>query len=257
MRLLQYNTDGDFSLTEFFESDIPEYAILSHRWGAAEVTLADLTNGNGKKMAGYDKIQFCGDQARCDGLQYFWVDTCCINKTDAVEVSEAINSMFRWYRNATKCYVYLSDVWARKRKTSDQLADSTWEPAFRRSIWFARGWTLQELLAPKSVEFFSQEGRRLGDKRTLEQQVYEITGIAISALRGTPLSQYRVDERLSWAENRKTTREEDMAYSLLGIFNVYIPLIYGEGREHAFKRLRAKIDRSRLGGEQSLGCYYV
>jgi hypothetical protein len=90
MRLLQYNNDGDFSLSEFFEGDIPKkYAMLAHRWGAEEVTLADLTKGNGKKMAGYGKIEFCGEQARRDGLQYFWVDTCCIDKTNAVELQEA------------------------------------------------------------------------------------------------------------------------------------------------------------------------
>jgi hypothetical protein len=211
-------------------------------------------DGTGKDKSGYKKIRFCSEQARRDGWQYFWVDTCCINKTDAVEVSEAINSMFRWYRNATKCYVYLSDVWVGKQKASNQLSNKfTWEPAFRSSRWFKRGWTLQELLAPRSVEFFSQEGIRLGNKWTLEQQVHEITGIAVSALQGAPLSQYRVDERLSWVENRKTTREEDMAYSLLGIFNVYIPLIYGEGREHAFKRLRKEIDGSSKGTAQNSG----
>ena len=114
MRLLQYNNRGDFSLTEFFESNIPKYAILSHRWGPEEVTLADLKNGNYKKMAGYGKIQFCGEQAKRDGLQYFWVDTYCIDKSNSMEPAEAINSMFRWYRDLTKCYVYLLDVsWSR------------------------------------------------------------------------------------------------------------------------------------------------
>jgi len=93
MRLLVHNDDGEFSLTQFFDDDIPEqYAILSHRWGLEEVTLADLTDGTGKKMAGYSKIQFCGEQARRDGLQYFWVDTCCIDKSNAVELQEAITS---------------------------------------------------------------------------------------------------------------------------------------------------------------------
>jgi hypothetical protein len=110
MRLLECNNDGEFSLTKFFGDDIPWYAILSHRWGAEEVTLADLTEGNGKKMAGYGKIQFCGEQAKRDDLRYFWVDTCCIDKSNSMELAEAINSMFRWYQAATKCYVYLSDV---------------------------------------------------------------------------------------------------------------------------------------------------
>jgi hypothetical protein len=184
-----------------------------------------------------------------DGLHYYWVDTCCIDKSNSVELQEAINSMFRWYQNATKCYVYLSDVSTTKRKASDQLSEFTWESAFRASRWFDRGWTLQELLAPGSVEFFSREGKRLGDKKTLERQVHEITGIAVSALQGAPLSQFGVDERLLWAENRQTTRKEDKAYSVLGIFDVYMPLIYGEGRENAFKRLREEIDKP-LKGER-------
>ncbi|KAH6667462.1 vegetative incompatibility protein HET-E-1 [Halenospora varia] len=193
----------------------------------------------------YNKIRFCGEQARCNGLQYFWVDTCCIDKSSSSELQEAINSMFRWYQNAAKCYVYLSDVSTRKWKASDQFSEYTWESAFRSSRWFTRGWTLQELLAPglDSVEFFSYEGDRLGDKRTLEQQIHEITGIAIPALRGTPLSQFNVGDRLSWAENRQTTREEDKAYSLFGIFDVQIPLLYGEKRDKAFKRLLKEIDK--------------
>jgi hypothetical protein len=196
-----------------------------------------------RPLAGYRKIQFCGEQARLDGLPYFWVDTCCIDKSSSAELQEAINSMFRWYQNAAKCYVYLSDVSTRKRKASDRSSEYTWESAFLGSRWFTRGWTLQELLAPRSVEFFSQEGKRLGDKRTLERQVRERTGITVSALQGTPLSQFGVDERLSWAENRQTTCEEDKAYSLLGIFNVYMPLIYGEGRDNALARLQEEIDK--------------
>jgi hypothetical protein len=251
MRLLQYNNDGEFSLTEFFESDIPKYAILSHRWGAEEVTLADLTNGNGKKMAGYGKIQFCGEQARRDGLQYFWVDTCCIDKSNNTELAEAINSMFRWYQKAARCYVYLSDVSTRKRKASDTSTECTWESAFRDSEWFTRGWTLQELLAPRSVEFFSLNGKRLGDKGTLKRHIQEITGIAISALEGASLSQFSVEERLSWADNRQTIRGEDKAYSLLGIFGIHLSLIYGEGSESAFKRLKKKIQKS-LTGEHTI-----
>ena len=185
-------------------------------------------------------------------MKYFWVDTCCIDKSNSVELQEAINSMFRWYQNAAKCYVYLSDVSTRKRKASDQFSEYTWESAFWSSRWFTRGWTLQELLAPGSVEFFSREGRRLGDKRTLEQQIHKITGIAIPALRGSPLSQFDVDERLSWAENRQTTREEDKAYSLFGIFDIQIPLLYGEGSDKAFKRLREEIDKPLKGKRRSL-----
>jgi len=244
MRLLERNSAGEFILTkDFIDDEVPPYAILSHTWGvdAEEVTLEDLTNGTGQDKAGYEKLRFCGKQVRTDGLQYFWVDTCCINKANFTELSEAINSMFRWYQNATKCYVFLSDVSTTKRKASDQYAEFTWESAFRESRWFKRGWTLQELLAPDSVEFFSRDGKRLGDKRTLERQVHKITKIPVPALRGTALSQFDVGERLSWAENRETTRKEDKAYSMLGIFDIQMPLLYGEGADKAFKRLRREI----------------
>jgi hypothetical protein len=251
MRLLERNSAGEFVLTKEFVGDdeIPPYAILSHTWGAdtEEVTFEDLMNGTGKDKTGYNKIQFCGEQARRDGYQHFWVDTCCINKANNNELSEAINSMFRWYRDAAKCYVYLSDVSTTKRKASDQFAEFTWESALRGSRWFTRGWTLQELLAPSAVEFFSREDKRLGDKRTLERHIHEITGIAIPALRGTPLFQFGVDERFLWAENRQTTRKEDEAYSLLGIFDIYMPLIYGEGRDNALTRLREEIDKPSKG----------
>jgi len=247
MRLLQYNNGSDFSLKEFFESDIPKYAILSHRWGPEEVTLADLKNNNGKKMAGYSKIQFCGDQAKRDDLQYFWVDTCCIDKSSSNELAEAINSMFRWYQKAARCYVYLSDVSILKGKASDTSAECTWESAFRASKWFTRGWTLQELLAPRSLEFFSQEGNSLGNKRTLEQQIHEITRIPATALREYLLSQFHIDERFSWARSRQTTRGEDKAYSLFGIFDVQLPLLYGEGEDKAFQRLREAIDKPLRG----------
>merc|ERR1712093_430218 len=148
MRLLQFNNDGNFSLTKFFEDDIPEYAILSHRWEAGEVTYKDLTNGTSKDKAGCGKIQFCGEQARCDDLEYFWIGTCCIDKSSSAELSEAINPMFRWYQKAARCYVYISDV----RKASDMSTECTWGSAFRASKWFTRGWTLQELLAPRSVD---------------------------------------------------------------------------------------------------------
>jgi hypothetical protein len=247
MRLLKYNDDSDLRLTEFFESDIPKYAILSHRWGAEEITLADLTNGNGKKMAGYGKIQFCGEQAKRDGLQYFWVDTCCIDKSNSTELAEAINSMFRWYQKATKCYVYLSDVSTRKRKARDSSTECTWGSAFRASKWFTRGWTLQELIAPASVEFFSKEGELLGNKQSLERQICEITGIPIKALRGGTLPDFSVTERMSWAASRETYRQEDKAYSLLGIFDVNMPLIYSEGKEKALQRLREEIDKASKG----------
>lgn len=253
MRLLECKSDGKFSLTQFFD-DIPRYAILSHTWGPEEVTFRDMIEGNGTSKTSFDKIRFCGEQARRDGLYYFWVDTCCIDKSSSAELAEAINSMFDWYQKAARCYVYLSDVSTRKRKASDISTECTWESAFRASKWFTRGWTLQELLAPTTVEFFSQEGKRLGDKGTLKRHIQEITGITLSALEGAPLSQFGIDERLSWAENRHTTRGEDKAYSLLGIFSIHLPPIYGEGREHAFKRLRREIQNS-LTGEHTINCF--
>jgi hypothetical protein len=113
-----------------------------------------------------------------------------------------------------------------------------WKPAFRKSRWFTRGWTLQELFAPEFVEFFSRGGELLGDKKTLEQQIHEITGIPIKALRGTLLSNFSVNERISWAETRETKRKEDKVYSLSGIFDVSLPVLYGEGEDMAFRRLK-------------------
>src|SRR5277367_4066284 len=206
MRLLERNSAGEFSLTEDLVDDdeIPPYAILSHAWKAGEeVAFQELIDGTGKGKLGYEKIRFCGEQAKRDGLQYFWVDTCCINKSNSVELQEAINSMFRWFQNAAKCYVYLSDVSITEQKASDRFSEFTWESAFRESRWFTRGWTLQELLAPSPVEFFTREGKQLGDKQSLEQQIHEITGIPISALGGSALSQFDADQKLDWAKNRK------------------------------------------------------
>ena len=241
MRLLHYKNGSDFSLTEFFEGDIPKYAILSHRWGLEEVTLADLKNGNGKKMAGYGKIQFCEEQAKRDGLQYFWVDTCCIDKANSTELAEAINSMFRWYQDATKCYVYLPDV-SRHRTDSADRSNGAWESTFRESEWFRRGWTLQELIAPASVDFFSKQGELLGNKASLERHICEIIRIPVKALRGSPLSDFSITERMSWAASRETYRQEDKAYSLFGIFGVFLPIIYGEGQENALRRLQKEVD---------------
>jgi len=241
MRLLQIDDSGEFNLVEHVGRDAPPYAILSHTWGADkdEVTFKDLTQGAGKNKPGYRKLSFCAEQAASDGLQFFWVDTCCIDKSSSAELQEAINSMFQWYRRADKCYAHLSDV-----SIGDESSRQTWKSAFRCSRWFTRGWTLQELLAPKSVVFFSVDGELLGDKLSLAQEIHDTTGISVQALEGRPLSQYSVDERLSWARNRETKREEDAAYSLLGIFDIHMPLLYGEGREKAFIRLRKKIHSS-------------
>lgn len=242
MRLLKYNTDGDFSLAEFF-NDTPKYAILSHTWGEEEVTFQDLANGTGTNKTGYDKIRFCARQAAENSLQYFWVDTCCIDKSSSTELQEAINSMFRWYRDAVKCYVYLSDVSLPPFDHAAVDFTKAWELQFRKSRWFTRGWTLQELIAPASVEFYSKEGKLLGDKVSLEQVICQITGIPVKAFQGSPLSDFDVPQRMAWANTRQTTREEDSVYSLLGIFGVHMPLIYGERREYSLRRLHDEINK--------------
>ncbi|KAF1933118.1 uncharacterized protein M421DRAFT_24692, partial [Didymella exigua CBS 183.55] len=239
MRLLYSASDGRLSWTDDLLGDqIPPYAILSHTWDGQEVVYKDLQNHkdigdvDARLKGGYQKIFFCAAQAKCDGLDYFWVDTCCIDKSNNTELSKAINSMFRWYQNARRCYVFLSDV-------ENNTLEGDSEPAFMQSRWFTRGWTLQELLAPHSVEFFSKEGARLGDKESLKHLIHEATGIPIEALSGSDLSEFDVAKRFSWATDRHTTEEEDGAYCLFGIFGVHLPLIYGEGRENALERLRS------------------
>jgi hypothetical protein len=245
MRLLEQKDNGDICLTEDIIKDIPAYAILSHTWGKKEeeVTFKDFKEGSGKTKAGYQKIQFCAKQAKRDGLRYFWVDTCCIDQMNSTELSEAIHSMFRWYQEAYRCYVYLTDVPA-------PSTNPDWETAFSQSRWFTRGWTLQELIAPPKVDFFSHEdeNKKLGSKSEMEEHIHQITGITIEALRGD-LSKIPVKTRLTWAEKRNTTREEDKAYCLLGILDVSMPLIYGE-KGKAWRRLRNEIERM---GDSDIG----
>lgn len=242
MRLLHIQDDGSLAYTEFKKHKIPPYAILSHTWGDGEVTFQDLVHGTLTELNGYRKIFFCGEQAAKHGLKYFWVDTCCIDKQNLPELTKAINSMFRWYRNATKCYAYLSDI---SVATTEDLEEMSWKKSFEESRWFTRGWTLQELVAPKAVEFYSAAGHFLGTKQTLEVEISEITGISVGALRGQPLSNFSVAERFEWAANRETTEEEDIAYCLLGIFDVFMPLIPGEGESSALRRLEKAVNEPR------------
>ncbi|EUC45757.1 hypothetical protein COCMIDRAFT_94686 [Bipolaris oryzae ATCC 44560] len=244
MRLLEIQHDGTIALTEDLKSasNVPAYAILSHTWlSDQEVTFDEFTRGLGRDKAGFDKIRFCAQQAQQDGLRYFWVDTCCINKADPIELQHAINSMFRWYQEATRCYVLLTDVLGVEPATEHVPSIPAWEEEFRRSRWFTRGWTLQELLAPRVASFYSRDWTHLGDRDNLKQLIYEITNIPCLALTGAPLDTFSVEERLSWSNQRQTTREEDRAYSLLGIFGVFTFLNYGEGEANAFKRLRKAI----------------
>jgi len=242
MRLLHFDQAGRLFLTDFSGKIIPPYAILSHRWGGSEVLFVDIVNGSYKDKEGYRKIKFCAEKAAKDQLQYFWIDTCCIDKWNVNELSRSINSMFRWYKDSRKCYVFLLDVSVSIASATAQQRD--WEASFRMSEWFRRGWTLQELIAPESVEFFSREGQRIGDKQFLEQMVYEITNIPIKALQGCSLDRFTILERMEWAKNRETTEEEDVVYCLLGILDISMPASYGEGCEKARIRLEAELNSS-------------
>lgn len=164
-----------------------------------------------------------------DALGYFWIDSCCINKEDPAELPEAINSMFHWYSSATKCYVYLTDI-SHPVSETDEPCQRPPEN-FKKSRWFSRGWALQELLAPATVELFLREGNKIGDKESLQGEICEATGIPVEALRGSPLSTFPIHELISWQSRRQTTIAEDKAYSLLGISGVYMPLLYGEGEK--------------------------
>ncbi|KAI0516690.1 hypothetical protein F5B22DRAFT_655854 [Xylaria bambusicola] len=217
MRLLKALEDGQLTLTKDLTSNIPPYAILLIR--------GDITKDTAKHKNGYKKIEFCAQKATSDSLAYFWVDSCCIDKSNNTELTTAINSMFKWYQNAAKCYVYLSDVSCSRLRRRDDA----WKSAFRHSKWFTRGWTLQELIAPSVLTH-----RRL---------IHQLTGISGPALRGAPLSEFSRRERLLWAEGRITKLEEDRAYSLIGLFEISLPLVYGEGVKLAFRRLEEEIDK--------------
>ncbi|KAJ8113745.1 hypothetical protein OPT61_g4195 [Boeremia exigua] len=243
MRLIQVSADGSFSLARYESTSIPPYAILSHTWAKDEdeVTYEDMQNKTGQEKTGYAKMLFCADRVAENGLQHFWIDTCCIDKTSSAELAESITSMFRWYKDSDQCYVYLTDVTINKRKADHEAAHPTWMSAFRTSRWFTRGWTLQELLAPSAISFFSREEKELGNKLDLEQHIHEVTRIPIPALRGLPLHEFSIPDRMSWAASRETKREEDKAYSLCGIFGVSMVPNYGELQESAFRGLRKEI----------------
>ena len=232
MRLLNTST---IELAEFFDKNIPPYAILSHTWGEEEVTFKDMRKETGKSKAGYQKIQYICAQAKSDGYEWAWCDTCCIDKKSSAELSEAINSMFRWYQNASVAYVYLADV-----QKGDQEA---WHDAFNHSRWHTRGWTLQELLAPRKLIFYSAEWQKLGTRMSLSECIAKATGIHIAAIISTSdgsIGGFSIAQRMPWASKRQTTRIEDTAYSLMGIFGINMPLLYGKG-DKAFIRLQEEI----------------
>lgn len=177
MRLLQIRDDGNLTFTENFNDDqIPRYAILSHTWGKPtdEVTYQDMLDGSATAKVGFRKIKFCAEQAERDGLRYIWVDTCCIDKPNSSELQESINSMFKWYQKAQVCYAYLQDISLKGREAGSNSEDEV-ESRLRNSRWFTRGWTLQELIAPKEVLFYSKEWTRVGDKCSLISVICDIT----------------------------------------------------------------------------------
>lgn len=288
-------------LEPFEGEDRPPYAILSHRWEGKEVNYQDVMAGNHVDQKGWQKIKSCCEQAKRDGLDYVWADTCCIDKKSSAELSEAINSMYQWYRQAKVCYAYLADVdssavFAKPsddnngdssglsreissdgsgyvihdtehkacsdvEKSSDHLgrvpASSDKQgiksvvqklespdilSQFANSAWFTRGWTLQELLAPVNLTFYDCHWIALGTKQDFRDGIQQRTGIQAKVLDGSNLGRICVAEKMSWAAGRKTTRIEDRAYSLLGIFGVNMPLLYGEG-ERAFNRLQSELIR--------------
>jgi len=254
MRLINVET---MKFEEFWEDRVPPYAILSHAWGKKEVSFQDFQDLTAAaNMAGFAKIRGACSQAHKDGLRYLWVDTNCIDKASSAELSEAINSMFRWYHDSQICYVYLEDVGARAATPTlfaaspggASMSDSDpWLTQFQSSRWFTRGWTLQELLAPTSLDFYSRDwvwlGSKVGDWRNggLAEAISPVTRIPVAFLTGeVSLDSASIACKMSWLSRRQTTRQEDMAYCMLGLFGINMALLYGEGNK-AFVRLQEEI----------------
>lgn len=236
MRLINTVT---LQLEEFMNTDNLKYAILSHRWEDEEVSFQEYWQGQSTAKRGYKKIRKFCHIARATGLAYGWVDTCCIDKSSSAELSEAINSMFRWYRDAVLCLVYMSDVCIDTR-------DAAFQDKFKSSAWFTRGWTLQELLAPTNLYFQNANWQSLGSKVELAELIAQSSHIDTDVLLAPPdtILSFPISRKMSWAVNRATTRPEDRAYSLMGIFNVNMPMLYGEGGQKAFRRLQEEIIRT-------------
>ncbi|KAJ5917450.1 heterokaryon incompatibility protein-domain-containing protein [Penicillium verhagenii] len=233
-----------FELKSFIDEESPPpYAILSHTWGdpEEEISFQDLNlwatgkDFKGLKRVGWRKVRRACAQALERRLSYIWIDTCCIDKSSSAELQEAINSMFAYYASSAICFAYLVDVDILKPH------DSVFDQQFRQARWFTRGWTLQELLAPTKIHFFNRVWDSISDKKNLQALITDITGINPQFM--TNPHQASVAERMAWAAKRQTTRREDMAYCLLGLFQVNMPLLYGEGNR-AFERLQEEILRS-------------
>ena len=223
---------------------IPDYAVLSHRWGKTEVSLQEIENPSQelRDTDGYQKVKRCCEQAASVGFDYVWIDTCCIDKTNNAELTEALNSMFHWYRNSRVCYSYLDDV-----PSSDEPGSEN--SRFRKSRWFTRGWTLQELLAPLYVVFFGSDWTEIGTKSSLQEVISDITGVDSQVLLTNYGGEISVAQRMAWASKRETSRVEDEAYCLMGLFGVNMPMLYGEGND-AFRRLQLEI--MKLSDDQSI-----
>ena len=231
MRLIITST---YEVLEFNPGRIPPYAILSHTWGDDEYLFGDRNNPDRRESAGFNKIAGCCALAARQGYEYLWVDTCCIDRTSSAELTESINSMYRWYQESHICYVYLADFIFDEPQCGRGVK-------FRESRWFRRGWTLQELLAPKHVVFYDFEWKEIGSKSVLQSLLTDICRISTRHLLNP--KEASVAAKMSWASSRQTTRVEDVAYSLLGLFEINMPLIYGEG-QNAFFRLQREIIQS-------------
>ncbi|KAK0708494.1 heterokaryon incompatibility protein-domain-containing protein, partial [Lasiosphaeris hirsuta] len=223
---------------EFFnDADDVAYVILSHTWGPGEVVFEDMNDLDAARTkAGWDKIQTTCEIASTHGYHFAWIDTCCIDKSSSAELSEAINAMFSWYRKAALCYAYLSDL--HLQPEADNL-----ETSLRPCRWFTRGWTLQELIAPVNIHFYDASWNLVTSKHEATAVISRITGVDVAVLEDmTNLTEIPVGRRMAWASQRQTTRVEDMAYCLLGIFDISMPPLYGEGHK-AFLRLQEEVAR--------------
>lgn len=246
MRLLN---SSSLKMDEFLGAEIPPYAILSHCWGKEEVSYQEMKINlpTLRLKAGYKKIKGCAQIVKKSNIEWFWVDTCCIDKTSSAELTESINSMYKWYQDAIRCHVYLPDVIT----TAVSFKGQSWEHNGRRddtikqlqsSRWWTRGWTLQELVAPSHVDFYTNEWNYIDNKVELVELITNITTISREVLLSGDPSSSSVAQIMSWASRRTTTRLEDRAYCLLGFFEVNMPMLYGEG-EGAFVRLQEEILR--------------
>ncbi|KAK7190833.1 uncharacterized protein CC84DRAFT_1186289 [Paraphaeosphaeria sporulosa] len=222
MRLINAHTKR----FEEFLGEIPPYAILSHTWDAYEIPFKDFysLHVHEEYPQASQKIYDTCDRALEDELDYVWIDSCCIDKSSSAELSEAINSMYSWYSKAQVCYAFLNDYLASDCR------------------WFSRGWTLQEMLAPQDVHFYDKTWSYFGTRKELASTLSSITGVPTEVLDGRKeVEEFCVAQKMAWAAKRQTTREEDTAYCLFGLFQINAPLLYGEGGMCAFERLQEEI----------------